>query len=81
MPKENDDFPKFLGGIVEEVTYFRWLGRKAIAHFNRDRKRGNTTADRNQYQTAIHEAVKASGGVDAYTGKTSELEIDWHLQE
>jgi hypothetical protein len=75
MPEESEDFPRFLKGMVEETAYFCWLGKKAAAHVKRDRKRGNTTADRKQYLKAIHEAIKASGGLDAYTGKP----LNWKL--
>ena len=56
-------------------AYQRWLSRKAATHARRDRKRGNTTATIESYKAAIHGAVVASGGSDAYTG----LPLDWSL--
>lgn len=53
----------------------RWLQRKAIAHVRCDRKRGNTIATVSGYQRAIHNAVIASNGCDAYTGE----EFNWSL--
>jgi hypothetical protein len=69
------DFPSFLRGVVDQEVYFRWLARKANAHVLRDRKHGNATVMRLQYHQAIHEAVKASNGLDAYTGKP----LDWTI--
>jgi hypothetical protein len=60
--------PDFLAGILSEAAYLRWLHRKADAHIERDRERGNTTATREQYKVAIHAAVLSSRGRDVYTG-------------
>lgn len=43
--------------------------RKAKAHVDRDRGRGNAAATRAVYKEAIHAAVLLSRGRDAYTGK------------
>lgn len=67
--------PIFLLGIVEPMDYRRWLVHKAQAHVKRDRKRGNATAIGEAYRIAIHAAVGASGGCDAYTGEP----LDWTL--
>jgi hypothetical protein len=67
--------PAFLVGIVDQTAYQRWLARKALAHVRRDRKRGNATAIGNAYRIAIHAAVIASNGLDAYTGE----QLDWSL--
>ncbi|MBB6184733.1 hypothetical protein [Oleiagrimonas soli] len=67
--------PAFLEGIHDRAAYVRWLQRKAVAHVRRDRKRGNVTATVSSYKQAIHEAVLASDGVDAYTGEA----LDWRL--
>ncbi|MBJ6749882.1 hypothetical protein [Geomonas anaerohicana] len=67
--------PHFLHEKVTHETYERWLRRKAQAHLKRDRLRGNTTATGETYRVAIHEAVEASGGLDAYTGEA----LDWSL--
>ncbi|MBW8074723.1 MAG: hypothetical protein GJU74_04995 [Metallibacterium scheffleri] len=55
--------------------YSRWLQRKAAAHVKRDRRRGNSNATVSAYKQAIHNAVVASGGRDAYTGE----DLDWSL--
>ena len=67
--------PAFLAVVVTQAIYLRWLHRKAVAHIRRDRKRGNETATNEAYKIAIHQAVCASGGVDAYTGE----KLDWPL--
>lgn len=67
--------PLFLAGRITPDTYLRWLGRKAMAHVKRDRKRGNDVATREAYMVAIHGAVVASDGKDAYTGE----DLEWHL--
>lgn len=68
MPSKKYPFPTFLDGRCSEAAYLRWLGRKAIAHVRRDRTRGNSIATREAYMVAIHSAVTASRGNDAYTG-------------
>lgn len=55
--------------------YSRWLQRKAEAHVKSDRRRGNPNATISTYKQAIHKAVVASGGRDAYTGEN----LDWSL--
>ncbi len=67
--------PEFLIGRCTQNAYVRWLGRKAAAHRKRDRKRGNSEATIMTYKAAIHIAVIASGGKDAYTGKP----LHWEL--
>ena len=69
------EFPSFLEKVISPEKYFRWLQRKASAHVNRDKKRGNQTANFASYKKAIHSAVKASQGKDHYTG----LPLDWSL--
>jgi len=64
-----------LASLVEQEVYERWLHRKALAHVKRDRARGNTSATTEAYKIAIHKAVCASGGRDAYTNE----ELDWSL--
>lgn len=67
--------PKFLADKkVSPETYERWLDRKAKAHVKRDRKRG-ITCSAAAYRDAIHIAVQASNGRDAYTGE----ELQWEL--
>jgi hypothetical protein len=61
--------PVFLRNRCTEDAYGRWLRRRASAHVRRDRKRGFAKSTVATYKTAIHEAVVASGGRDAYTGK------------
>lgn len=69
-PKEHKyQLPSFLEEQCSQAAYERWLGRKATAHRKRDRARGNPSATRESYMAAIHEAVRASGGRDAYTGR------------
>lgn len=69
------DLPAFLDGVVTRETYVRWLQRKASAHLKRDRKRGNTVVTGSEYKRAIHKAVCASEGRDAYTNEP----LDWNL--
>ena len=66
--------PAFLEGVVEPPTYARWLARKAVAHVRRDGSRGRSCTVA-EYKLAIHAAVVACGGRDAYTGEA----LDWHL--
>ena len=67
--------PAFLAGTVDQAAYQRWLAHKAQAHVKRDRKRGNAAAIGEAYRVAIHAAVTAGGGRDAYTGEL----LDWSL--
>lgn len=69
------DLPKFLNELISPVVYSRWLQRKASTHAKRDRKRGNTKATVLSYKQAIHAAVVASNGNDAYTGE----QLNWSL--
>ncbi len=71
----NYELPPFLFRQVTQEVYERWLRRKARAHVERDRRRGSETAIGEAYRVAIHSAVSASGGRDAYTGE----ELDWSL--
>jgi hypothetical protein len=67
--------PKFLEDTVTQAYYEKWLHRKAVAHFRRDRKRGNKTATNEKYKIAIHKAVSDSKGKDAYTRE----KLNWTL--
>jgi hypothetical protein len=67
--------PSFLNSVLDQAPYQRWLGRKAAAHYKRDRKRGNDSCTRESYMIAIHAAVQRSTGMDEYTG----LALDWAL--
>jgi hypothetical protein len=67
--------PEFLPAVVTQEAYERWLHRKAQAHVRRDRGRKNTTATVASYKAAIHQAVCASLGSDAYTNET----LAWNL--
>jgi hypothetical protein len=60
---------------TSDSVYRRWLERKARAHARRDKKRGWGELTVAQYKAAIHAAVIASGGRDAYTGEP----LDWSL--
>lgn len=64
-----------MAGLIDQFIYERWLHRKAMAHVKRDRARGNTTATNEEYKLAIHQAVCASKGKDAYTNES----LDWSL--
>jgi hypothetical protein len=66
--------PEFLVGHVSEAIYEKWLKRKAAAQVRRDRERGRK-ASVSQYKEAIHAAVLASNGRDAYTGEP----LHWKL--
>lgn len=68
MTPRKYELPDFLQGLCAPEAYLRWLDRRAAAHSRRDRKRGNRTATREAYMIAIHQAVLASRGCDAYTG-------------
>lgn len=70
MPSTKYLFPAFLNERCAPEAYHRWLGRKAMAHVKRDRKRGHDAVTREAYMIAIHNAVIASGGLDDYTGET-----------
>lgn len=67
--------PSFLAGHVDDVTYEKWLKRKAATHVKRDRKRGLRGVTGAAYRDAIHEAVIHSGGLDVYTGE----QLHWQL--
>jgi hypothetical protein len=68
--------PEFLKArSVKREAYERWLRRRAQAHVKRDRGRGNKDAIGESYRKAIHNAVLASNGLDAYTGE----KLDWAL--
>lgn len=67
--------PDFLAGRVTADQYAKWLDRKAHAHVKRDRKRAFAGAIGAAYRDAIHAAVVASGGKDAYTGE----DLHWDL--
>jgi|SRR5579872_6941985 len=67
--------PPFLEGMVDSEAYEKWLARKVVAHVDRDRGRGNSSATRATYKEAIHAAVLLSNGRDAYTGE----QLDWQL--
>lgn len=67
--------PSFLEDLVTREHYVRWLQRKAQAHIRRDRARGNTIGSVAEYKRAIHQAVCASDGRDAYTGEP----LEWSL--
>jgi len=73
MPHKHT-MPQFLGPHVTPLAYEHWLERKARAVRTRDRKRGRKST-RAQLKEAIHAAVLASEGRDAYTGE----ELDWKL--
>lgn len=64
-------FPKH----VTQVRYTKWLGRKAASHLRRDKRRAGNTSTVADYKAAIHAAVVASNGLDAYTGE----QLDWSL--
>jgi hypothetical protein len=67
--------PPFLENRCTRDAYWRWLDRKATAHYRRDRKRGNTGATREAYMLAIHNAILNGGEFDAYTGQ----KLNWEL--
>jgi hypothetical protein len=67
--------PETLRGLCSEANYRKWLDRKAVAHYNRDRKRWSSTGSVRDYKAAIHIAVIDAGKYDCYTGE----ELDWSL--
>lgn len=75
MADDKYPLPDFLIGHVEDSDFKKWLNRKALAHIQRDRERGNTTETRESYKIAIHKAIMVSRGKDAYTGR----DLAWEL--
>jgi hypothetical protein len=75
MLTEKYQLPKFLTDEIRPEDYRKWLDRKALAHVQRDRDRGNTAANKEKYKIAIHEAIKRCEGKDDYTGR----DLDWSL--
>ena len=73
MPKKHI-LPAELHDQTSQEAYSRWLHRKAAAHVKRDRSRGHTCTI-SAYKDAIHHAVVASAGRDAYTGEN----MNWSL--
>ena len=66
--------PPELGQMTSQASYSRWLHWKAVAHARRDRARGHDCTV-SAYKDAIHQAVAASQGRDAYTGER----LHWNL--
>lgn len=66
--------PPELGQMTTQEAYSRWLHRKAAAHAKRDRARGHDCTI-SAYKDAIHQAVVAANGRDAYTGEP----LEWGL--
>lgn len=75
MKESRYPFPECLDGCCNAVQFEKWLERKACSLRKRDKKRGNTTATRETYKVAIHQAVIRSAGKDEYTGRP----LDWTL--
>ena len=69
------NLPTFLEGKCSLKDYLSWLSRRAVAHVERDKKRGNTHVTPGDYRKAIHQAVLDGNGLDAYTG----LPLRWDL--
>lgn len=68
--------PPFLEGReISETKYNDWLARKSLAHWRRDKNRGNVDAVNEQYKRAIHAAIVESAGFDQYTGEA----LNWNL--
>lgn len=67
--------PPFLHEKLTQDVYERWLQRKAAAHIDRDRKRGNVAGSVSSYKLAIHAAVLDGGEFDYYTGEP----LSWDL--
>jgi hypothetical protein len=67
--------PDFLKEILPERIYYRWLYRKASAHYRRDRKPYKAIAPAEIYRMEIHRAVLTSSGRDFYTSEP----LDWGL--
>lgn len=72
MKYERPDFLKSHKPSCGQEAYERWLRRRANAHVKRDRKRKKGKITPKLYREAIHEAVKACGGRDCYTGEALE---------
>lgn len=67
--------PKFLEGTVSQANYEKWLSGRSMAHFRRDKKRGNSKITNENYKKSIHKAVEECDGYDAYTYE----QLDWTL--
>ncbi len=68
-------FPACLEGQCLPAEFGKWLERKARSLSQRDKKRGNKSAQRAPYKVAIYQAVVRSQGRDVYTGKS----LRWDL--
>ena len=78
----NDKYeaPYFMKDIKDNEEYKKWLIRKAMSQFKRDKdfyEKHNKKSpyERLDYKEALHFAVINSNGLDYYTGKA----LDWHL--
>jgi hypothetical protein len=63
--------PLFLAGICGQDVYRRWLAKRALQLFTRDRKQNRLcalAASTSMYKQKIHEAVLAAGLLDPFTG-------------
>lgn len=69
------EIPEFLKGVVEQVTYNKWLERKARSLRKRDKKRFDDVETLAEYKERIHKAVYDSSGNDYYIGNR----LDWSL--
>ena len=75
MVSSKHTLPPFLGAKVTLEKYRGWLAAKAAAHARRDQRRFPAWVSSAKYRDAIHAAVLASHGKDAYTGE----ELQWEL--
>lgn len=69
------EIPAWMGKHPTQAQYTRWLGRKAAALLKRDKRRARNKSTVADYKAAIHKAVLASEGKDAYTGEP----LKWRL--
>jgi hypothetical protein len=74
--------PSFLNGTCTDSEYRRWLRRKAVALFRRDKMRKIPFALESSfavYRQLIHRAVMESGLYDPYTGDQLRWDLigDW----
>ena len=77
---EKYEIPDFMIGMKNSEEYKKWLIRKAMSQFKRDKdfyeKHDKVFPyERIDYKEALHQAVIDSEGLDYYTGK----KLDWHL--
>jgi hypothetical protein len=71
MPAPKYPLPSYLAGTTSQDHYNKWLDRKALALFLRDKRRKRPyalAATRQLYKQKLHDTVMANASVDPFTG-------------